>query len=99
MRIASIAILIALCPLAAQAHDLWIERQEGTCTLLYGHRHSEHAGSDRVPYGTENLPRTEVRIRHAGGQRIAASLTLPATIPQCDEIVHSTVLTFDLEPK
>ncbi len=232
MKTASIAILMALYPLAVQAHDLWIERQEGTCTLLYGHRHSEHAGSDRVPYaaeavrsanlilpsgaaeplpqpeaspfqfpcreglicilfstgywsktpyGTENLPRTEVRmpvrswlslegikhiatwsdsftvpfttdlelvplndplqlepgdklrllvalerkpapgaivtydgkprgksgadgrvnvrIRHTGGQRIAASLILPATIPQCDEIVHSTVLTFDLEPK
>ncbi|MDZ7622324.1 MAG: DUF4198 domain-containing protein [Candidatus Competibacteraceae bacterium] len=35
------------------AHDLWMERENGDYVLYQGHRHSNHAGDDRVAYEPE----------------------------------------------
>lgn len=40
--------LLAAAPVAA--HDLWLENDDGTLTLLQGHKHSAHAGTETLPY-------------------------------------------------
>jgi nickel transport protein len=37
----------------SMAHDLWLERENGDHVLYQGHRHSNHAGDDRVAYEPE----------------------------------------------
>lgn len=43
-------VALALTPLLASAHDLWLERDGDALTLLQGHKHSEHAGAETIPY-------------------------------------------------
>jgi nickel transport protein len=42
--------LAAALPAAASAHDLWLERDGGAYVLRQGHKHSDHAGQELVPY-------------------------------------------------
>lgn len=52
------ALLAALALIGSvQAHDLWLEPANDGYTLLYGHRHSAHAGSDTVAYRPEAVQR------------------------------------------
>jgi nickel transport protein len=43
-------ILPLLAALPAAAHDLWLEKEGNTLTLLHGHKHSAHAGAETLPY-------------------------------------------------
>ena len=43
-------LLAALVPSVAVAHDLWIEKENGSYVLYQGHRHSAHSGAEVVPY-------------------------------------------------
>ena len=37
----------------AQSHDLWIEKEQNTFKLLYGHKHSSHGGDAYMEYKPE----------------------------------------------
>lgn len=50
MRSHSLLLFCALFSVSATAHDLWFDRDASGYTLLQGHRHSAHAGSDSQPY-------------------------------------------------
>ncbi|MFY9261001.1 MAG: DUF4198 domain-containing protein [Gallionella sp.] len=45
-----LCFLLALLPVAANAHDLWIEKEAGDYSLYQGHRYSSHGGAEVVPY-------------------------------------------------
>jgi nickel transport protein len=38
---------------AAQAHDLWLEQEQGHLSLCYGHSRSEHKGAEFIDYPAE----------------------------------------------
>lgn len=42
---------------AVLAHDLWLERNNAGLTLLYGHRHSGHAGPETIEYRPDTVRR------------------------------------------
>jgi len=44
------ALLALLAALPASAHDLWLEKEAGGLTLLQGHRHSAHDGTETIAY-------------------------------------------------
>jgi nickel transport protein len=48
-------LLVAVIALAgyAQAHDLWLEREDGSFGLYYGHKHSRHQGATFIEYPVE----------------------------------------------
>lgn len=48
LRFLTVLPLLAAPP--AAAHDLWLEKEGGTLTLLQGHKHSSHAGVETLPY-------------------------------------------------
>lgn len=43
-------VVLMLSAFSAPAHDLWLDKEPGGYTLFQGHRHSTHAGAERVPY-------------------------------------------------
>lgn len=45
-----ICFLLALFPVSASAHDLWIEKEAGAYVLYQGHHYSSHGGAEVVPY-------------------------------------------------
>jgi nickel transport protein len=52
----------------AQAHDLWLERQDGGFGLYYGHKYSDHGGATFVEYQVEWV--REALCFDAAGTRI-----------------------------
>jgi len=52
----------------AQAHDLWLEKEEGGLGLYYGHKHSSHQGDTFVEYQTDWV--REALCFDAAGSRI-----------------------------
>jgi len=67
-------ILAALILAAsAEAHDLWLDQGAGGYMLLYGHRHSAHAGQDRVEYRPEAVRR--LSCFGADGQAVGEGTT------------------------
>jgi nickel transport protein len=48
---------LLLATAAAQAHDLWLERAGSGYELLYGHRHSGHAGHEIIEYRPDTVKR------------------------------------------
>ena len=57
MRVAPLLAPMLLAAAAAQAHDLWLERAGSGYELLYGHRHSGHAGQETIEYRPETVKR------------------------------------------
>jgi nickel transport protein len=45
-----VALLFMVIALPVAAHDLWLESEGATLTLFQGHKHSEHAGAETLPY-------------------------------------------------
>ena len=43
-------VVLMLSAVSAPAHDLWLDKGSGGYALFQGHRHSTHAGAERVPY-------------------------------------------------
>jgi nickel transport protein len=56
---AGLLIVVSFAASPARAHDLWIERDAKGSTVLYGHRHSHHEGSERIEYGLEFVVRAD----------------------------------------
>jgi nickel transport protein len=48
-----VGLVIALAAGHAQAHDLWLEKEEGDLLLRYGHKYSTHQGSTFLEYPVE----------------------------------------------
>lgn len=45
-------LCLAGCLSVAHAHDLWLDKEGKHWTLFQGHRHSAHAGSETMSYGS-----------------------------------------------
>jgi len=85
-------ILWFLAP-ALLAHDLWLEMAEDGYSLRHGHRASDHAGAEKVPYSpsaageawcadaaggvTRLPPRTKHPVRYAGQ---CAAIVVPLAV-------------------
>jgi nickel transport protein len=63
---ALLSVLLASPSLSA--HDLWLERDSSGYALLYGHRHSGHAGPETIPYRPETV--RQLTCFDAAGTRI-----------------------------
>ena len=48
-------LLLLACSSPALAHDLWLEREASTYTLMQGHRYSTHGGAETIPYDPANV--------------------------------------------
>ncbi len=48
-----LGLSLFLCLNNVFAHDLWIEEENGTYKLLYGHKHSSHSGESVIEYKPE----------------------------------------------
>ena len=48
-------LLLAACSGSAFGHDLWLEREASTYTLMQGHRYSTHGGAETIPYDPANV--------------------------------------------
>ena len=59
------------------AHDLWLEEENGDYVLYQGHRHSNHAGDDRVAYEPEIVK----AITCADPEGVRRSIDPPTTYP------------------
>ncbi|HET7833681.1 MAG TPA: DUF4198 domain-containing protein [Gallionella sp.] len=71
-------VLLALVSFPALAHDLWIEKESGTYTLLQGHRHSAHSGTDLVPYGATAVKNVTCVDAAGNSKPLAAGKSYPA---------------------
>ena len=52
MKSLLVVLVIAAVAGQAQAHDLWLEKEDGGFGLYYGHKHSRHGGATYVEYQT-----------------------------------------------
>lgn len=87
-----LATLLLSSALPAQAHDLWLEREAGTYTLLQGHRHSSHGGAETIAYDPANV--REAWCANDDGQIRALALgkTQPVRLSgQCSAVLARTV--------
>lgn len=73
----SLALLLLAIALPASAHDLWLESEGATLTLFQGHKHSEHAGAETLPY-EPGFVKAAICLDTAG---IAKPLPLPKAAP------------------
>ena len=72
MIIARFVLLAALAAATtAAAHDLWLESDGADYLLYQGHRDSDHAGADQVPY-VADFVRAAQCVATAGGTHAAA---------------------------
>ncbi len=81
MRLASLFLSLALVGGGASAHDLWLEPSGSDYLLLQGHRHSAHAGADRVAYDPSRV-RDASCVDAAGRLRpLTPSTAYPVRLP------------------
>jgi nickel transport protein len=88
MRAIFLGIACLFATLSAYAHDLWLESDGGTLTLLQGHRHSSHGGAETLPY-EPGLVRAATCVDPSGA---AKSLPLPRSAPMKITADCATVL-------
>jgi nickel transport protein len=73
-------LILSAATAPSLAHDLWLERENGDHVLYQGHRHSNHAGNDRVAYEPE-IVKTITCADEAGARRTIDPPTMyPARI-------------------
>ncbi len=66
---------------AASAHDLWLEPDGSDYVLLQGHRHSAHAGEDRVPYAADFVQGARCTDARGRSREIALDRVYPVRLP------------------
>lgn len=66
---------------SVSAHDLWLERDGSAYALLYGHRHSGHAGPETIEYRPETV--RQLICLDANGTRVSEGkkAAYPARLP------------------
>lgn len=77
MRLLLLGIAGLLPTLSASAHDLWLENDGKSLTLLQGHRYSGHGGAETLSY-EPGLVRAATCVDQSG---TAKSLPLPRSAP------------------
>jgi nickel transport protein len=93
MRASVLALAALLLPVPAAAHDLWLERDDTGYVLLYGHRHSGHAGEDTVPYRPEAL--RKLACFDVTGRQVAEgdAGAYPARLPSACAVAYALLST------
>lgn len=73
-------LLLALSSFSAQAHDLWVERQDNLHTLQYGHERSGHEGAKKLEYKPEQVKHTACFGRDGREVRAETGRVYPVTL-------------------
>lgn len=64
---------------SAHAHDLWLEKSDKQYTLFQGHRHSTHAGTETMEYGTQFVASATCFDARGGKRSLAVGGAAPWT--------------------
>lgn len=80
MRTVMLVAALLVLSQGASAHGWWIERDEGGCTLLSGHRHSEHEGAEVTEYDADWVAAAECFDARGERSECAVSGGYPARV-------------------